>query len=419
MGPRFSIACALGLLVMALAPGCGNLNSIVDGTCATGYAECGGTCIDVRTAPDHCGECDNRCEPGLACVAGVCTVGGDSRDGSTDGAAGDGSTDGASTDGPSNDGTSDGAPIDGSTDGDPGACAPPFNTPQNCGACGVVCQPPNSECVEDTAGFECAPPCTPPLVRCGSRCVDLDNDPFNCGRCGKFCPSNLCSGGVCQGATPGDIVVIGHDYSGAIAGTSQARVLTNSVFIPTSNALRVLSYEELSNPTAVARVKSIIQAAAGGRVVNYTVGGTSAILEDPTLAAKFDVVLLYDQQSGNAATLAARGSAWAPHLSVFTKAGGVVVALDGSAGLGAMPALLVSAGLLDVAGHTPIAVGTRVGIVAPSDRVATSVASPYGSFARSVTFRSNEPNSGNVTYVAVEVSDGTSPAPVVVHKVVP
>jgi hypothetical protein len=60
-----------------------------------------------------------------------------------------------------------------------------------------------------------------------------------------------------------------------------------------------------------------------------------------------------------------------------------------------------------------------VSIVAPADRIATLVASPYGAFNRSVTFQSNEPNGGNVTWVAQHDLNPGLGDPIVIHKVVP
>jgi hypothetical protein len=213
--------------------------------------------------------------------------------------------------------------------------------------------------------------------------------------------------------------VIGHDFQDALAGSSQARVLTNAVFIPTSNPLRILSFEQFADAAVVANVKALIQSAAGGRTINLTVTTNPAALASPILAQLYDVVLVPDQQGGAPATLATTGASWAADLATFAKAGGVIVALDGNAGLGGMPQLLTSALLLDVSGHQSIAAGSLVGIVAPADRIATLVVSPYGTFDRSVTIQSNEPNGGNVVYVAEQVIGGVPSDPVVIHKVVP
>lgn len=400
---------ALALLVVlsaavAVGEGCNGQNSIVGGACVTGLVACAEDCVDTAVDPNNCGSCDVVCPSGIACVNGLC--GG--LDGSADGSV---SNDGSSGDGSFGDGSSG--------DGGDGGCVPPFDRPSACGGCDVVCVAPNSSCLADPSGnFVCAPPCTPPLVQCANACVDIQNDPQNCGLCGKFCPSNICVGGVCQGSTPGDVVVLGHDYSAGIAGSSQAKVLTNAVFIPRSDPLRVLSYEQFADAASVARVKSLVQAAAFGRNVVFTASTTSSDLASTTLAQTYDVVLVYDQQGGAPANLQTIGASWATSLSDFAKAGGVIVVLDGAAGQGGMPQLIKSAGLLDVAGHQAIAAGTPVAIVAPADRIGAVVASPYGVYNRSVTFQSNEAEGTNLVYVAKQLVNGTPENPVVVHKIV-
>ena len=385
----------LGVVIgaMLLGQGCNSENSLVDGECAPGYVLCGGRCAAT------CGDGAAR--------------DGDDRDGEPDGDLRDGGGDGA------NDGSTPDGSIGDGAGGD--ACPPPpYVTPAACGACGIVCSATTSACLLNGAGeWVCAPPCTPPLVACNGQCVDTQNDPLNCGACGKICPSNICVAGVCQGSTPGGIVLIGHDYKDAIGGTSQTKVLTNAMFIPTSNPLRVLSYEQFADATVVAKVKSLVAGAAGTRVIDYTVATAPAPLTSATLAKDYDVVLVHDQSAAAAGTLAPIGATWATPLDTFAKAGGVIIALDGAGGAGAMPELVSSAGLLDLAGHTSITAGAQVMIVAPADRVGSLVVSPYAVFERSVTFQSNQPNGGNVVFVAQERVGGVLGDPVVIHRVVP
>lgn len=40
--------------------------------CRAGESRCGASCVDLRGDPSHCGSCDARCEPGLACSSGQC-----------------------------------------------------------------------------------------------------------------------------------------------------------------------------------------------------------------------------------------------------------------------------------------------------------------------------------------------------------
>ncbi|OJY15171.1 MAG: hypothetical protein BGO98_22250 [Myxococcales bacterium 68-20] len=394
--------------VLVTVQGCRSENSVVDGSCAEGYSECGRRCVDTSSDPEHCGGCSVRCTPGEACIGGVC---GGAIDGSLDGSV-DGSLDGGLLEG--------GGDVDGSLGDGGDACPPPpYVTAAACGACGIVCTAPNSRCVDQGGTFVCGPPCAAPLVECNGACVDLENDPVNCGACGKFCPSNICVAGVCQGSTPGDIVVIGHDYSTGAAASSQAKVLTNAVFIPRSNPLRILSYEQFADAAAVANVKGILQSAASGRTLAVSVATNPAALQSATLSQSYDVVIIHDQQGGAPTTLATMGAGWAPALETFAKAGGVIVTLDGAGGQGGMPSLLTSANLLALASHQSIPAGSLIGIVAPSDSVGSLVIGPYGAYNRTVTLQPNEPNGGNVTYVARHIVAGNPADPVVVHKVVP
>lgn len=43
-------------------------------TCRPGLTRCGATCVDLRTDPDHCDECDRSCNGGV-CQAGTCREG--------------------------------------------------------------------------------------------------------------------------------------------------------------------------------------------------------------------------------------------------------------------------------------------------------------------------------------------------------
>ena len=194
--------------------------------------------------------------------------------------------------------------------------------------------------------------------------------------------------------------------------------LTNAVFIPTTNPVRILSYEQYAEPAAVSQVKTII-ASLSGRTVTYTVANAGAALQAMDLPVNYDVVLVYDQAAADAATLSALGTASSSALNSFAKAGGVIVILDGAAGSGAMPSFTTSGGLISLLSHTSIPGGTRVQIVAPADAVGSLAASPYGTFNRSVTFQSNEPNGGNVVYVTERLVAGVPTVPVIIHKVVP
>ena len=119
------------------------------------------------------------------------------------------------------------------------------------------------------------PKCVEPLAACRGTCIDVESDADNCGACGKVCPSNICIDGECQGATPGDVVLIGHDYTDATVGSAPTKVLINALTIPTSDPIRILSFEEGASAAAVAQMKYLAAASIKNRTVQFTRASTS------------------------------------------------------------------------------------------------------------------------------------------------
>jgi hypothetical protein len=417
--------------VISIFVACNATNSLVGGACAEHFTSCTpGECTDLDTDSQNCGKCGNACTAGVACGGGVC---GGSVDGSIDGPSNDGAgndgagNDGALADGQNGDGSNgDGASGEGSTgDGASGdACVPPFDTAASCGACGVVCVAPNDVCTAVDGGFACGPFCTDPMFpdECNGKCVDLQTDPNNCGACGKICASGICVAATCQGSTPGETVLIGDDFSGAQNSAAPAKLLQNAAFIPSSNPLRVLSYEQFANAAAVLTAKATINAGGTlrGRTAKYTVSTTAADLAAVGLETKFDVVLVHDQATLTAAEAATDGAADSAALVQFAKAGGVIIVLSGANGEDAMPVFVTNASLVDLASDTFFPTPGRGTVVAPGDDVGQGVVSPFAIGSRFVTWQSNEPNGGNVTFV---VLSGSAPNPlgdpIVIHKTFP
>lgn len=256
--------------------------------------------------------------------------------------------------------------------------------------------------------------CEAPLVACGGECISVSDDGVNCGACGKTCPSNICINGVCQGATPGDVVLIGQSYATAATGSSQVKILVNALLIATSNPVRVLSFEAGASASSVTGAMALATAtlAAGGRGTNVTVSGTPSDLASPSLAAAYDVVLIHGFE-GDATTL---GVQWKGSLKTFTEKGGIVVALDdGSLDI---PKVLSSAELLTVGGHTKLSEGTHLEISAPADAVGTQVLSPFAAFGQPVSFQGVGAEGPDLAWVLREKTQLGLGDPVVVHRVV-
>ncbi len=254
--------------------------------------------------------------------------------------------------------------------------------------------------------------CVEPLVRCKGECISvMQDDPQNCGACGKVCRSNICSAGVCQGATPGDVVLVGHDMQDAWAGSAHSKVLANAISIPTTDPIRVLVWEDGALPKTVAWTKSLIKQSVSSRKIDFTTATQSALTAS-TLATHFDIVLIHDAAGPDPAAL---GASWAGSLETFTKKGGVVIALDGFQS--DMPALVKSAGLLDITGHVQLSASTKFVVSDPKDVVGTQLLSPYAAIGASVGFV-GATTSPSISWVVREKNADDTGLPTVIHRVV-
>lgn len=464
----------LAALVASLAgAGCAADNGLVGGACATGFADCNDQCIPVLSDPHNCGGCGNVCASGV-CTSGVCASGADARadggsdahadarrDGTTrdaptgDGQARDGTlteasadaaeagqldavdghrdaphVDGASADGPRGDAprpdapSGDAAPSDARLDQGVDQCSPPYANVSSCGACGVACGAvqvcaPVLDGGADAAAYGCAGACPPHYTDCQGLCVDVTGDPDNCGACGNQCVSGICVKSVCAGNTAGSVVVIGHDYASPAVLAGEGKVLANAVFLPPTNPLRVVSFEQYASATQVANVKSVLKQAAqtSGRTLTLTPVTDYTLLGAKLVVPSYDVLLVYDQATAPANTLQGVGGALQTVLASFLAAGGDVVVLDGASGAHPqMAGFLTASGLLATTGEVAVAHGTQLLVVATGDAVGNFVITPYAAQTDTVAFVTTEANGGNVTYVVDELSGGGL-TPVVIHKI--
>ena len=346
---RRAILALAGAVAMVLSLGCGE--AVVDGACATGYNLCNGRCAMT------CGDLED---------------GGAREETASIPDADGGPRTGADT----NDGLTD--------DG------------------GIV----------DVLG-EGVPDCPSGLVDCSGVCVDLDVDPLNCGACGNVCPTGLCNGGKCRGAKSGHIVAIGHDYA-ATSADAPNKPLANAAFLPSRNPVRIAVWSEFADPLATAHIDAILASAAsasGRAFVRMPVSASAAFLDKLSVDTT-DVALVLDQRSAPDGKLATAGSAAKATFASFTKAGGVIVVLDG--GAGQMPAYLNGAALLDVTGHSSFA-GKLLEVVDPADAIGIDVLSPYLSPPGTAAFDLVFPLS---PLVRVVVAGTGGAAPVVIHRVI-
>ncbi len=411
----------IGTLSTLTLMACG-LDGVVGGDCKSGYVEVGGQCVPsggVNGVGGTPTQDLNPTEPGSV---------GPSSEPSTDG-GGSRSDSGADDDASSRDDGGDGGddldagrdasgapdggsgidPDSGSNTSDGGATSDDAGANANDAGANASDAGANASDAGANASDAGSPlVCQAPLVACRGNCISVDADPQNCGACGRICPSNICAGGVCQGATPGDIVVIGHDMSAAWSGSVQAKVLTNAITIPTTEPIRVLSYEVGVDAATATNTRDVIRANVTNRTVAFT-SATEDLIDSPSLYAAYDVVLV---QGAPAAGVPALGGRWATPLQTFTKSGGVFIALD--SGLTDVPTLVTSAGLLTVGGHQVLGANAQFNVTAANDVVGAKLLSPYSSFGASVGFTGVEPETSDVRYV-VRWADVTA-LPIVIHK---
>lgn len=277
--------------------------------------------------------------------------------------------------------------------------------------------PPSTTSPEDPPVIIVTPPEPPPAVTCADGeiacrdvCTAVKTDGQSCGACGRICPSNICVDGVCQGATPGDIVVIGHDMTKAEDFSTHAKVFKNAVHLPTTDPLRVLAFERDASSELVTKTRALTGSSLGSRALVFGQAAPEA-LEDADLYASWDVVLIDGVSADNAASYGAR---WATYLDAFTKKGGVLVALDD--GEGDLPGFFAASSLVTLGAHVSLPAGTPFEVFAPGDTVGAQLLSPYASFGPSVAFVGAPPSTNDFAWV-VRTADSTLDAPTVIHKV--
>jgi hypothetical protein len=164
--------------VQSTAEFCGNcVSPCAEGQlCATGVCVdscpvtfpdvCGTGCVDTQSDPLHCGDCDTECAADEVCFQGACGPGCDAMSATP-------------------------------TECE-GSCVDLSNDPRHCGACGNTCSP-GQVC----ASGACADSCGDDLLQCCGKCINPENDPGHCGGCDPSCPETVGgatpAGAVCEG----------------------------------------------------------------------------------------------------------------------------------------------------------------------------------------------------------------------------
>ncbi|HUS33115.1 MAG TPA: MXAN_6577-like cysteine-rich protein [Kofleriaceae bacterium] len=140
----------LAFLLGLAAIGCGNITR----ECPSGLTDCDGTCADMQSDNQQCGECGNTCNAMEQCVAGTCQC-------------------------------TSGGKLCGAN------CVDTATDEANCGDCGVACGT-GLTCNDGTCG------CPSNQMDCSGTCIDTMTDSNNCGSCGHACLAGAaCINGGC------------------------------------------------------------------------------------------------------------------------------------------------------------------------------------------------------------------------------
>jgi hypothetical protein len=251
----------------------------------------------------------------------------------------------------------------------------------------------------------CLADCDPPRVACGATCADLTNNIDHCGGCFRRCASALCTAGVCQGASSGHVIVIGHDMSNSRAALN--RLVGNAIFLPFASPLRILIYDKDTSDASRLRVANTISAYAEttGRAFEITTG--AALTVPFLLRSAADVFVINSQQASTDELLRKNGTTWSRALRQFVNRGGTVVLFDGGGSHAGTYQILEAAGLFNANSRTPLS-SRELNLVAPADALATGVSSSYRSQGNTVGF--------DTTVGTVVVEDPKSDLPVVIHS---
>ncbi len=388
----------------------------------------GGECRNVKGEPP-CppGSTGSGATPGTQAKGGASTTTG----GTTGAEAGNGTAaDGQGGAGELPDGGFLDAPVDGQGDAEaPLECLPPHDSPSHCGDCNTQCAAPNPLCAPDGNGsFECVPKCKLPEVECQGQCVDPDtfkSDPDNCGQCGRACPSDICQAGKCVGARYGNVALLCMDFNSASAASSPTTLLGNAVFTPATNPVKVLSYTRGASAAAVNRVNQVIGWAGmpRNRSAEFTEAKTVDAVTSNLNILDYQVLLIHDLDQAKAGDAAAAATTWesARVLSSFSKAGGVVIVLDGGDGAGEMNQLINAGNLLDPTGKTSVAAqtdttGEQAWNNAPFDILGANVLSPFLGTSHTCTFDTDAKSSNDTIFVLTD--DEAGGAPIAIHRVI-
>jgi hypothetical protein len=208
----------------------------------------------------------------------------------------------------------------------------------------------------------------------------------------------------------------------ANASSSLTTLLGNAVFMPAINPVNVLAYTRGAAANAVNRVNQVITWAgsARGRTAKITPATTALAVTENLNINDFQVLLIHDLDQAASGEPASVAADWETGkvLTSFSRAGGVVVVLDGGDGTGEMHELINAGNLLlgPITGQTEIT-GDQVFNQAPFDVLGVNVLSPFLGSSHTCTFDTNLTSDDETIFVLSDDSDPGG-APIAIHRVI-
>jgi len=133
----------------------------------------------------------------------------------------------------------------------------------------------------------------------------------------------------------------------------------------------------------------------------------------------YQVLLVHDLELAPAGEAASTATTWesGSTISSFTRAGGVVIVLDGADGRGEMHEFISSANLLDISGQMDIT-NQFVFNKAPGDVLGVNVLNSFLGTSHTCTFQTNAPADNETIFVVTDDMDMGQGEPVVIHRVI-
>jgi hypothetical protein len=171
----------------------------------------------------------------------------------------------------------------------------------------------------------------------------------------------------------------------------------------------VLAFTQYADPfEEVPRTNAAIdgRAAELGRAWSRTDLNDATLLE--ALLPGNDVLLIYEQETGDPATMDVVGASWAGVLREFLAGGGVVVACDFTWPGSATQHLVTGARLMDISSSAAVSLGTTLAIVDPGSPLVQGIAG--------ATYAASNGTSSYATSSEGAVVTTTAGDPVVIHR---